>query len=178
MRRAFVIVALVLVAGPAWGAPVEVAELDAEAEEWAGRRVTIVGELIGDYSPRSNAVWVQLNDDPYVDAPFVETDRLAGLNVGIGVRMPLDAFDPDRWGPPGGYRTRGPVVEVTGTFLSGGPEQSGDTFVQAESVRLLEASRELPNRGPDLAAIILGGVATAAGLGLLARSRWRALNPQ
>lgn len=156
---------------------VEVAELDAAAEEWAGRSVTVVGELVGDYSPRSTVVWVQLNDDAYAEAPLEESGRLAGTNIGIGVRMPPVLFDPDAWGRPGGYRRRGPLVEVTGIFHSGGRELAGDTFVDAEEVRLIEPARSLEPSPLDPAPFVIGATAAVAGLAALAWARWRELNP-
>ena len=67
---------------------VSVGQLDEEPERWDGRIVTIRGEVVGDYSIRPRHIWIQVNDDPYVDAPLVDGGPLEGGNVGIGVRMP------------------------------------------------------------------------------------------
>lgn len=150
---------------------VPVSELDENPTAYAGRMVTIEGEIVGDYGIRDDVVWCQVNDDPYVDAPLAETGRLAGTNIGIGVRLPRASFD-DGWGQPGSSDTRGPVVRVTGTFRYNDPEESGETFLEARQVELVEPSRPF-EQGPSPAwPAVTGGVLIVTGAGLFFGVRW------
>ena len=157
-------------------AMVTVAELDEEPERWDGRVVTIRGEVVGDYSIRPEHVWIQVNDDPYVDAPLVEGGPLEGGNLGIGVRMPPD-IDVAGWGRPGGDEFRGPVVEVTGVFLYNEPSTGGDTFVDASDVVVLEAARMFEAPGASTLHLALGTAMTAGAIVIFAVARRRRLNP-
>lgn len=167
---------LILFQVPA-GTALTTAELDADPTIWDGQMVTITGEIIGDYGRRSEVIWVQVNDDSYVDAPLVETGRLAGSNTGVGVRIPEDLFD-DSWGPPGGYRIRGPVVEVTGVFEYADEETGGDTFIDAMAIELVDPARRLDLPGPDWRLVVISALAIAGGLTMGARARYRRLNPE
>jgi len=133
---------------------VSVAELDTDPETWNGRHVVVTGEIVGDYSIRADVVWVQLNDDDYAETPLAEREEPSGGNIGIGVRMPLDAFD-DSWGPAGGYGIRGPIVEVEAVFRYNSPDDQGETFLDATSVEMAEPSRPIePRPGSPLGASI------------------------
>lgn len=176
--RAAIIAILLSFSIPAVAAEtVSVSELDANSETWDGRTVTIVGEVVGDYSFRDEELWVQLNDDPYVQSPVIETGSLAGGNIGIGVRMPSSSFSED-WGPPGGYHERGPVLEVTGVFRYADPETGGDTFVDASAVELIEAARPIEPPPAETGLLVASGIMIAAGAAMWARARWRLLNPK
>jgi hypothetical protein len=160
-----VLVVVVSLALQAQADHVTVTELDLDPRRWTGAEVTVVGELVGDYSPRRRAVvWVQLNDDGYARAPLLETGERAGTNTGIGVRMPAELFDPEAWGPPGRFGMRGPIVEVTGTFHHNDPV-SGETFVEAREVVLVEPARPLEEPVPTTA-LALGAAVLATGLAL------------
>lgn len=152
---------------------VEVAELDRDPTEWEGRQVTVRGELVGDYSARDEVVWVQLNDDAYADTPLLERSSPAGANAGIGVRMPTELFDPDTWGAPGRYGRHGPIVEVTGTFVYNEPV-SGDTFVDATGVELIEPARDIDLPVPVgtwIAALVVLVIGVALGIAAVHRQR-------
>lgn len=171
------VMALVLVATVATPIPaqaVEVAELDRDPATWEGRQVTLTGELVGDYSARNDVVWVQLNDDAYVDAPLLERNGPEGTNLGMGVRMPVELFQPQSWGGPGRYGRRGPIVAVTGTFIYNEPV-SGDTFVEATEVELIEPARDIDVPVP-VGTWIVATVLLAIGmtLGIVAVRRQRA----
>jgi hypothetical protein len=177
VRTSIVFLILTLLALPAAASQVSIAELDAQAPTWSGLEVTIEGEIIGDYSIRGDEVWVQVNDDAYVDDPLVETGRLAGGNIGMGVRMPTEVFSTE-WGAPGGYHTRGPVVRVTGTFRYLDPATGGDTFVDATSVVLVEPARPLEPPPAEMGLLAAAVTMIALGAGMWARARWRLLNPK
>ena len=147
MRRLLPLIVLVILAIAAPAAAVGLDELLDSGADHDGEKVELTGELIGDYSVRSDGVWVQLNVDPYVDAPLLETGQLAGRNTGIGAHLPLDVFD-ETWGAPGGYRQRGPIVTVTAVFLYHDSDLQGDTYLDVVSVTLVETSKPLSEETP------------------------------
>lgn len=142
---------------------VPVAELTDEPGRWDGQEVTIVGEIIGDYSIRGDVVWFQLNDDAYAQVPLAERGTPAGGNTGIGVRLPRARWSAD-WGDPGAYSVRGPVVEITGTYLHNSGSHQGETFIDGRTVRLIEASRAIETRPASPLAALVGVVLGAVGL--------------
>ena len=52
---------------------------------------------------------------------------LAGANLGIGVRFPAELWP--GFDSPGGYRVRGPVVELTGIWRYHDPERGGESYL-------------------------------------------------
>lgn len=149
MMRLAVTLALLggLLVGPGAGAAAAetVTELDEQPERFHGRTVQVFGELVGDFGRRDGHVWTQLNDDAYGTAPLREGGSLAGGNTGIALAMPEEVFDEvlGRQAAPGGYRTRGPLVEVTAVFHYHDPERSGETWLEATSLKLIEEDRPL-----------------------------------
>lgn len=120
----------------------------------AGQEVTVEGELIGDYGDRDDGwTWTQLNGDTYVHEPIVDGGAPVGTNQGIGIRMPTamtDGLD-----DPGGYRSRGPIVRVTGIWKYHDPDRQGESYLEVESLTVLEQGRRL-HEGPDWLVIIIG----------------------
>ena len=171
MKR-LVVLASVLVTGatPAVAQEtVPVSTLLALPDEYDQQVVTIRGEIVGDYGDRGDVVWVQVNDDPYVDEPFATSDRLAGTNTGLSVR--LTGGIPEDFGDAGGHGVRGPIVEVTGVFRDLDPALGGLTFLEAAEVVLIESSERLPAPEPDSGAIILGAILIAGALLAMAQRR-------
>jgi hypothetical protein len=163
---------------PAEAIEVSVAQLERAPAEWNGREVEITGEVVGDYGIRRSEVWIQVNDDDYVYRPLLETGEPAGSNSGIGVRLSPDLVDVERWGPPGGYRTRGPVVRIAGVFRYAWAEEGGDTFIEAVGVTLVEPARPLPAPPPDWTLIVVGTAAGVMGAVSIGYLRWRKVNPE
>lgn len=58
--------------------------------------------------------------------------------------------------PPDGYRNRGPVVRLTGTWKYHDPHRQGESYLQVETVTVIEPGRQLQNE-VDLTPAILGG---------------------
>lgn len=142
---------------------VSVSGLIEMAAELSGQEVTVEGELIGDYGFRDDGwMWTQLNDDLYARHPTREGGRLQGANIGIGIRIPARlAKDLD---PPGGYRHRGPLVSVTGTWKYHDPERQGESYLEVESLVVVEPGRALdeePDWSVIVAGILLVGVAAS-----------------
>lgn len=177
MRALVAIVWLIASALPAAATEVSAGELDAAPDGWNGLEVTVVGEVVGDYSVRRESVWVQLNDDPYVSEPLSESGRLQGTNVSVGVRLPSDLFS-EAWGPPGSYRVRGPVLAVTGVFRYADPSTGGETFVDAAVIELIEPALALEAPPSEMGLLLAAVVMMALGGGLWGRSRWRLRNPK
>jgi len=139
----FSVVALSLMPSAALAAEeVSVSGLIEMAAELSGQEVTVDGELIGDYGIRDEGwMWTQLNDDLYARHPIREGGPLQGANIGIGIRIPARlAKDLD---PPGGYRHRGPLVSVTGTWKYHDAERQGESYLEVSSLVVIESGRGL-----------------------------------
>jgi hypothetical protein len=146
----------VVLTGAAAPAETTVSDLIDNGSDWAGLEVTVEGELIGDYGFRHDGwMWTQLNGDDYVGRPISEGGPAVGGNSGIGVRMPAglgEGLD-----PPGRYGTRGPVVRVTGIWKWHDSERQGESFLEADSVEVIQSGRTL-KESPDRTVIVIGVV--------------------
>lgn len=171
MRTAITFALLMLL--PAIGASaqelVPVSALIESPESFDGDVLTIRGEIVGDFGVRSDTVWVQVNDDAYVDRPLLDRDRPAGGNTGIAVRYARDAHQ--AFGDPGGYGVRGPVVEVTGVFHHLDPESGGLTFVDAVEIDLVSASTPVETPPATGWHVAVGSVLAIVSLALMAQRR-------
>lgn len=151
---------------------VEVSQLVGSASDFEDVQVIVEGELVGDYGERNDgSVWSQLNGDPYVDSPLREGGKLAGANVGIGVRIPgSQAVGLD---PPGGYRYRGPVVRLTGTWKYHDPARQGESYLEVSSLEVVQPGRYL-DESVNWTPLVIGGVLLlAAGFVVLRAYRMR-----
>lgn len=151
---------------------VNVSELEKEPATWADRQVILTGEIVGDYSIRSEVVWFQVNDDPYATTPLGENEVPAGVNAGMGVRIPRSLFD-ESWGEPGGYAVRGPVVRIEAVFRYSSAEDTGETFLQATQIELVEPARPIERPSPPATPALVGLALTAIGASLYYRGRRR-----
>jgi len=124
---------------------VTVADLLADPEAYTTMGVEVRGELVGDFGRRDDGtVWTQLNGDVYAETPLLEDGRLAGANLGIGVRIPAElCSDLDR---PGGYRLRGPLVVLQGTWRYHDPGRSGESYLDVTGLELVEPPLALEER--------------------------------
>lgn len=164
MRNVFRFLFLLAMMAPATAAQAEeiaVSELLADSPNLSGQKITIEGELVGDYGIRGDGwMWTQLNDDVYVDHPLREGIAPRGGNIGVGIRIPSElAEDLDH---PGGYHFRGPVVRATGVWRHHAAERQGESFLDVETIAVIQDGRTLDE-----------GVAwwtVLVGLGLLATS--------
>jgi len=144
MRRLFLLIFVLLAtAVPAAAQSVTpVEQLTAGGARYDDTEVTVAGELVGDFGVRNDGtVWTQLNDDSYADRPLRETGTHGEGNTGIGVRFDSSlAFD---LGQPGGYRWRGPIVEVTGIWHHHDVDRGGESYLDVTSFQVLEPARPL-----------------------------------
>ena len=146
---------------------IKTSELRTAPARYDGATITVEGELIGDYGFRgSGMMWTQLNDDSYARAPIVDGGELTGSNLGIGIRMP--GAIAEGLSPPGGYRTRGPIVRATGQWKYHDPERQGETYLEVFSIEIVEGGIRL-SEGPNPAAIIGGLVLLVVALGVMLR---------
>jgi hypothetical protein len=57
--------------------------------------------------------------------------------------------------PPGGYRNRGPLVRVTGTWVHHSDDRQGESFLRVESLEILEGGIPL-HESADVWTIAVG----------------------
>jgi len=147
--------AFVVVASPAQASEeVTVSQLVTESVELSGVLVIVEGELVGDYGFRDDgSMWTQLNGDTYAQVPLLQSERPAGANVGVGIRVPAELAE--NLDPPGGYRNRGPLVRVTGTWVHHSDDRQGESFLRVESLEILEGGIPL-HESADVWTIAVG----------------------
>lgn len=158
-------------AGPLHWDEVTVADLLADPEAHAAMEVVVRGELVGDFGRRDDGtVWTQLNGDAYTGAPLLAGGGLAGANLGIGVRIPAELWP--GLDEPGGYRARGPVVELGGMWRYHDPDRGGESYLDVTALELLEPPLAL-EEGVRWVPIGLGAgfLALALAMGRYARRR-------
>lgn len=142
---------------------VSVSDLLADPEKWNLQEVAITGELVGDYSRRTDGVWVQLNDDAFASSPIGAGGAPEGTNTGIGARISPEVFSGGVEGPPGRYGRHGPIVRLEGVFRHADPDLDGETYVAVETALTLTAARSFTVPGPDLWLVVGAGLMVAAG---------------
>lgn len=163
MKRMLVIAVTVVLAatGPAARAQT-ITELDRDPDRYDERTVVVTGELVGDFGRRGDLVWTQVNDDGYVNAPLRGGGSLVGANTSLAVAVDHELFERELGSEaPGGYRRRGPVVEVTAIFHYHDDARSGETWLEATHLTLVRPSLPLqePNRVPlAVAGMVLGAL--------------------
>ncbi len=175
MKR-FVLIAVMMVvfASPAAHAQtpdaVDVSDLLETPAHFVGE-ITVSGELIGDYGFRNDgSVWTQLNDDSYASSPVLNEGELTGGNVGVAVRIPRALVE--QLDPPGGYRVRGPLVAVSGTWKYHDPDRGGETYVDVASLTVVEPGMELAEH-PNYVVLFAGAALLLAALSMRRnRSPW------
>lgn len=139
------VVAVILLLGmapPATAVEPDAGDLLLDGETWNGATITIEGELVGDYVRGGDGMlWVQLNQDPYVEAPLREGGNAVGGNTAIAVRIPSDLRA--ALGPLGRYDRRGPVVRVTGVWRWHDSAAAGYSHLQVIDLVVIETSRPM-----------------------------------
>lgn len=129
-----------------------VAEIIADPGAYAGKQVTVVGELIGDYGERrSGALWTQLNEDSYAFDPVALGGPLTGPNIGFAIRI-REGEIPDL-GHPGGFRWQGPLVEATGIWVYHDPDRGGESYLDVTGIDVMEDSEALPTEQAPIPAL-------------------------
>lgn len=105
-----------------------------------GRRVTYVGEVVGDVLRRDGGAWLLVNDDAYAleVGPFGPHREQRGFNGGLAVWVPDGLHE--RLGEPGRHGRRGDVISVEGTFQRADPDDGGGMTVRADTLVVLAPS--------------------------------------
>ncbi|MBU1945189.1 MAG: hypothetical protein KKE36_16125 [Actinobacteria bacterium] len=137
---AFIMLATVLLmaraASPA-DDTVAITRLINHMKQYDGRTVTIRGEAIGDVMVRGTDAWITVNDDEYSRNSIEEGGELVGMsNAGIGIW--LSSTDAEKIRICGGYKNKGDIVAVTGTFNRACKEHGGDTDIHATSLEVVK----------------------------------------
>jgi len=130
-----------------------------------GRRITFVGELVGDLLARDGGAWVLVNDDDYALelGPLPAHRERRGTNSGLSVWLPDRLHGPlTGLGRPG---QRGDLVRIEGLVRRSDPSDGGGLSLRAEQLEVL--SPAAPVQEPlNLAQVWLavGALALAGGL--------------
>ena len=95
-----------------------------------------------------------------LDNAYVILDEAQNC-TSVQIKMFLTRAD---WGDPGRYETRGPLVEITGVFRHNSPNDQGETFIDAHTVALVEASRPVDRPPASPVPAIVGLVSGAIGI--------------
>lgn len=137
-----------------------------------GRRVTYVGEVVGDVLRRDGGAWVLVNDDAYAleVGPLPSHNHRRGTNSGLTVWLPDRLVE--QVGRVGRPNQRGDVVEVQGHIRRTDPDDGGGLTVHADQLRVLSPAVRLedPLDVPQLllalgamgAAVVMTGLAREA----------------
>ncbi|MFU8841013.1 MAG: hypothetical protein ACNA8R_09860 [Nitriliruptoraceae bacterium] len=135
-----------------------------------GRRVTYVGEVVGDLLRREGGAWVLVNDDDYA----LEVGPLPGHRDRRGTNSGMTVWLPDPLpeqltglGRPGVW---GDVVELTGTIRRTDPDDGGGLTLRADQLTVRQPARPVddPLRTPQLVLAVLAALA-AIGAGAVRR---------
>jgi hypothetical protein len=162
-------VAIVLGAAPrASAADVSIADVLADGVAYDGAEITVRGELVGDYGRRGDEVWVQVNDDSYADQPLLLGGPLTGSNVGLAARIPAGLFGSAGFEDAGGYRHRGPVARLTGTWRFHDADRTGESYLDVTAVEVVAHEQPL-EEGPMWIPLGIGVCLLAGAAGLRLR---------
>jgi len=115
-------------------------------EEYDGKEVILIGEVVGDVMARGDFAWITVNDGFYSREVLHETGALVGQNSGIGVWLPTE--EAEKITRLGRYGSLGDLVEVRGVFYADDVQHGGDFDIQASSLTVLEPGRET-DTSPD-----------------------------
>jgi hypothetical protein len=105
-----------------------------------GRRVTFVGELVGDLLDRDGGAWVLVNDDDYALelGPLPAHSELRGTNTGLSVWLPERLHGQvTGLGRPG---QRGDLVRIEGVVRRADPADGGGLSLRADRLDVLSPS--------------------------------------
>ncbi|GGI08939.1 hypothetical protein [Egicoccus halophilus] len=132
-----------------------------------GRRVTYVGEPVGELIRRRSGVWVQVNDDDYAleVGPMGAHRESRGFSSGLSVWLPDGLHEQiDGVGRPG---RRGDIVLLEGVLLRADPDDGGGITLRADHLEVVAPTVEVPEPFHALQAIVAGVLAALAAATLL-----------
>lgn len=138
-----------------------------------GRRVTFVGELVGDLLGRDGGAWVLVNDDDYAleVGPLPAHRDRRGTNSGLSVWLP-DRLQGGITGL-GGPGQRGDLVRIEGVVRRADPDDGGGLSLRADRLEVL--SPAAPVEEPlNVAQVWLSAAALALAAAVWSGRRLRA----
>lgn len=128
-----------------------------------GRRVTYIGEAVGDLLVREGGAWLLVNDDDYAleVGPLAGHRDHRGTNGGLSVWLP-DPL-PDQLTGLGRPGVWGDIVEVTGVIRRTDPADGGGLTLRAEGLTIRQPAQEVdePLHRPQLLLAVLAVLAGA-----------------
>lgn len=126
MKRVLLaLIVMVVLAAPAYGAPLSSNELINRAGKYSGKPVEYRGEAIGDVMRRGTHGWVNLHD---------------GGNA-IGIWAPVALLERIR--NTGDYNHKGDIVFATGTFNQACSEHGGDIDIHATGLTVVDSGGDV-----------------------------------
>lgn len=116
-------------------------EVVACPDQFDGRLVEFVGEVVGDVLERQEGAWVLVNDDAYAleSGPLPAHDERVGTNTGLTVWLPGNDVEAEV--TPGRPRLRGDVIAVRGRLLRADPADGGGMTLRAEEYTVVSEAR-------------------------------------
>ncbi|MBI4752985.1 DNA-binding protein [Candidatus Desantisbacteria bacterium] len=94
-------------------------ELVTKCREYAGKNITLEGEIIGEVAKRGGNAWLNISDG----------------NYGIGVFAPISIIP--AISHTGNHNAKGAVVSVAGTLHRACPEHGGGLDIHAATIKLV-----------------------------------------
>ena len=121
-------------------------ELIEGAQDYDGKKIVFKGEAIGDVMIRGEFAWINVRDETGVIGVYCAKDLVSEIEH------------------TGGYKYKGDIISVRGTFHRFCSQHGGDTDIHAERISVIQKGEEIPHAlEPEKvkASIILPAIAFA-----------------
>ncbi len=154
MRLVILIVGLGLISHIACAQSISSTELINNAKQYDGKIVHYQGEVIGDIMKRGDHAWININDGQNAIGIWIENSSAKDIVY------------------TGGYKIKGDVLGLTGTFHRACIEHGGDLDIHAQSATKITSGSQIYEEldfNKIKAAVILSGI-------LLILFLWNLLN--
>jgi hypothetical protein len=142
------ITTLILLSSRSYAQEYTLNDLVENAKQLDKKTITVQGEVIGEALERGEYAWININD---------------GTNA-IGVWMPKEYSDKIKI--YGGYKNKGDIIQVKGTFNRACSEHGGDLDIHGKKVEVIKMGYSIKENIPQykiLTSIILTIVALSVG---------------
>jgi hypothetical protein len=111
---------LILLSSRSYAQEYKLNDLVEKAKQLDEKTITVQGEVIGEALERGEYTWININD---------------GTNA-IGIWMPKEYSDKIK--VYGGYKNKGDIIQVKGTFNRACSEHGGDLDIHAKEVKIIK----------------------------------------
>lgn len=145
-------------------------ELIKHPKKYDGKQVSFKGEAVGDVMMRGSHAWIHVNDDFYSMIGETKNKKLGGYNSGQSIWCEASQVETITY--VGGYKNKGDIVEVEGTFNRACQEHDGTMDIHAESLRVVEEGYQR-KRSLNFSKVEIAGLLVIIFLALLAVWRLR-----